>query len=106
MILTELLNTRIFVNIVAAVVFVVYMLLSSLVVMNMLIGCLCEVVSSVQLQHKEEEAIKLMKQSILLDLRKFDNGDGMLTRKELDGVISSPQSRAILHSLQIDELFL
>merc|ERR1719359_543221 len=47
-----------------------------------------------------------MKQSILRDLKKCDNGDGMLSRKELDKVLKSSQSKAILRSLQIDELFL
>ena len=74
--------------------------------MNMLIGCLCEVVSNVERQHKEEEAIRLMKQSILVDLKKYDNGDGMLTRKELNAVLTTTQSKAILQNLQIDRLFL
>jgi len=72
----------------------------------MLIGCLCEVVSTVGNHQKESLAKNLMKQSILVDLQKFDNGDGMLSRKELHEALQSQQSKAVLRNLHIDELFL
>jgi len=105
-ILTELMAQGTFNGIFSSILMLIYMLLSSLVIMNMLIGCLCEVVSSVQLREKEEGAKSMMRQTILIELQKFDNGDGKLTRKELSTVLKSPEAKAVLRSLQIDELFL
>merc|ERR1719247_2243282 len=74
--------------------------------MNMLIGVLCEVVSTVTQREKDEAAVKIVKESILLELKKFDDGDGMITHEELVEVLQDPHSQEILHSLDIDRLFL
>merc|ERR1712110_974103 len=63
---------------VAVIIFLVFILLSALTVMNMLIGILCEVVNAVAASEKEESDIAVMKNSILLELKKFDDGDGMI----------------------------
>merc|ERR1719149_7352 len=51
-----------------------FILMSAITVMNMLIGVLCEVVSAVAQGEKDEACIRLAKQSILLDLKEFDDG--------------------------------
>merc|ERR1740130_1932984 len=60
----------------SCVVFMTFILFSAITVMNMLIGVLCEVVSAVAKGEKDDAAIVLVKESILMNLKKFDNGDG------------------------------
>merc|ERR1719160_85468 len=74
--------------------------------MNMLIGVLCEVVSQVAQSEKDDAAIILVKNSILKNLKKFDNGDGMISSQELMHVMKDPQSKAVLRGLNVDRLFL
>eukprot|EP00928_Gymnodinium_smaydae_P072672 TRINITY_DN5599_c0_g2_i1.p1 TRINITY_DN5599_c0_g2~~TRINITY_DN5599_c0_g2_i1.p1 ORF type:complete len:714 (+),score=93.34 TRINITY_DN5599_c0_g2_i1:72-2213(+) len=88
------------------VVFLVFILLTPLTVLNMLIGVLCEVVSAVSVNEKEEAAIHVMKQTILLELKKFDDGDGMIDESELGEMMSDPASVSVLQSLGIDVAFL
>ena len=83
-----------------------YALISAVLVMNMLIGVLCEVVSSVTRKEKDEAAVRFVKQSILMELKKFDDGDGMITREELEQVMHDEDSKAVLASLNVDRLFL
>merc|ERR1711924_201956 len=91
--------------ILACLVFMAFILLSAITVMNMLIGVLCEVVSDVAQSEKDDAAIRLAKESILLDLKKFDDGDGMVTRSELLQVMKDPQSIVVLRGLNVDRLF-
>jgi hypothetical protein len=90
----------------AVFVFVIFAIISAVLVMNMLIGVLCEVVSSVTRKEKDEAAVRFVKQSILMELKKFDDGDGMITREELDKVMHDEHSKAVLASLNVDRLFL
>merc|ERR1712072_851500 len=73
--------------ILCACVFMTFILFSAITVMNMLIGVLCEVVSTVAQGEKDDAAIRLVKESILVNLKKFDNGDGMISRNELAAVM-------------------
>merc|ERR1719375_1037349 len=59
------------------VVFNVFLLLTSLTLMNMLIGVLCEVVTAVGIEEKEEAAIALVKSTLLVMLKGIDqDGSG------------------------------
>jgi len=85
------------------IIFMLFILLSSLTVMNMLIGVLCEVVSSVANAEKDEAAIKLMKESILVELKRFDeDGNGLISPDELQHVMRDPQAMYVLNSLEVD----
>lgn len=96
-----------FVPMLAAVVFLAFILLSSMTVMNMLIGVLCEVVSAVAASEKDEAAINIMKQVILVQLKKFDaDGNNSISESELRQVVQDPESVAILESLQVDVQYL
>merc|ERR1719379_1650147 len=53
-------------------IFMIFMLLSAITVMNMLIGVLCEVVSAVAADEQEEAAIAAVKSSILVMLKQLD----------------------------------
>merc|ERR1719468_813001 len=85
------------------IIFMLFILLSALTVMNMLIGVLCEVVSSVANAEKDEAAIKLMKESILVELKRFDeDGNGLISPDELEHVMQDPQALETLRNLEID----
>lgn len=90
----------------SCLVFMTFILLSGITVMNMLIGVLCEVVSAVAQAEKDGAAILLAKQSILLSLKKFENADGMISYSALQRVFSDKQAKAVLKRLNIDRLFL
>jgi voltage-gated sodium channel len=91
--------------IIATFVFMTFLLLSAITVMNMLIGVLCEVVSAVGQSEKDDAAISLVKATILMDLKNFDDGDGLISRSELMKVMKDPQSKAVLRGLNVDILF-
>jgi len=65
-----------------------------------------EVVSNVAAEEKAESAMTLMQHTILKQLHKFEDGDGLITKTELDQVLSDGESQSILRSLSVDRLFL
>merc|ERR1719247_1175241 len=81
--MTELLFSGKFNYILAGVLFVLYALLSALLVLQMLIGVLCDVVSRVGSEQRDAAAIGLVKQELLEDLKRFDGGDGKISQQEL-----------------------
>jgi len=91
---------------VGVIVFFLFIILAVVTVMNMVIGVLCEVVASVTAAEKEEHEIKLMKETILLELKKFDDGDGMITEEELSELMTEPKSVEVLEALGVDVNFL
>lgn len=92
--------------VIAVAAFLVFILLTALTVLNMLIGVLCEVVSALSTHEKDEAAINALKQTILVELMKYDDGDGLIDEDELSELMADPTSVAILMSLGIDVPFL
>lgn len=91
----------------AATVFVIFILLSAMTIMNMLIGVLCEVVSSVAAAEKHEGAVRMMKETIVVQLRNFDSdGNGMICKEELQHVMEDVETTEVLESLQVDVEYL
>merc|ERR1719428_321535 len=83
--------------------FLIFILLSSMTVMNMLIGVLCEVISAVGEAEKENAAIELMKKSVLIMLKRLDaDGSGEISKDELDMVLVDPEAQEVLQELQVD----
>merc|ERR1711972_1258415 len=92
--------------VIASCLFLVYILLSSITVMNMLIGVLCEVVVRMAQADRDDTAIRVVKETILAHLRQYDIGDGLISQAELKQVMEDPTSKQVLHKLNIDRLFL
>jgi len=90
----------------AVIFFIIFILLSALTVMNMLIGILCEVVSAVAAHEKDESDIKVMKQSVLVELKKVDDGDGMISGDELTDLMGDYASISVLEAVGIDVAWL
>lgn len=102
-VLAKLRDNGEFTSALALIVFMAFILLSAMTVMNMLIGVLCEVVSTVAQNEKDEAAIRVMKESILVQLKRFDvNNNGCISMEELTDVMQDPQAREVLTSLEVD----
>jgi hypothetical protein len=104
--LSELAFSGQFVPVGCCALILMFILLSAITMMNMLIGVLCEVVTAIGHREKEDAAVVVVKQSILQDLKKFDDGDGLITKAELLSVMNNASSKQVLKSLKIDRLFL
>jgi len=88
---------------VAEGVFMVFVLLSALTVMNMLIGVLCEVVTSVAAAEKEDGQIKLVKDRLLSMLKELDEDkSGLISRYEVAQVLDDVNALSVLHSINVD----
>lgn len=87
----------------AMFIFHVYIWLSSMLVMNMLIGILCEVVAATAQTEKDNQAISRIKNSLLLVFKAFDSDDtGTISWDELMRVIESPGARCVLADIAVD----
>lgn len=80
-----------------------FVLMSAMTVMNMLIGVLCEVVTAVAAAEKEEAAIRLVKETVLVMLKKLDeDGSGEISKEEMNMVFDDEAALQVLASLQVD----
>lgn len=87
----------------AAVVFLIYILLANITLMNMLIGILCEVVSNMQHKAKEDAAIDIVRRSLLLMLSELDGDeDGNISQAEFAALIEHPDAIEVLEHLEVD----
>jgi len=86
--------------------FVLYALLSAMCILQMLIGVLCDVVSTVKAEEQNATAVGLLKQELLGSLMACDNGDGKITHEELHAVIHSAHSKGLLKKLNVNHSFL
>jgi len=95
--------TDTFIMLVATSFFLLFILFSAITIMNMLIGVLCEVVSTVARIERDESAISVLKKSILKELRDFDaNGNGRIGKDELNMVMHSSTTIRALEALDVD----
>jgi Ca2+-binding EF-hand superfamily protein len=93
-------------TILSVIVFFIFMILATVTVMNMVIGVLCEVVASVTEAEKEEGAHNLMKETILVELKKFDDGDGLISEDELGDLMTNKMAVQCLQALGVNVDFL
>uniref|UniRef100_A0A7S4S5Q5 Ion transport domain-containing protein n=1 Tax=Alexandrium monilatum TaxID=311494 RepID=A0A7S4S5Q5_9DINO len=90
-------------SMVAMVVSFLYVALTGLMLLSLLVGVSCEVVHTVSTIEKDEASIRMMKQTILQELKAYDvDGDGCIAAHELTAVLNSERSRRVLRSLKID----
>jgi hypothetical protein len=87
----------------SVIMFLVFLLLSALTVMNMLIGVLCEVVSAVAASEKENSQIHLVKTQLLSMLKEMDEDrNGTLSRAEIAQVLYNDKALNVLVALNVD----
>lgn len=90
-------------NQMCCVVFLLWVLLSSFTILNMLIGVLCEVVSAVSDSEKEKALVSFAKSSFLTVLETIDkDGNGTLSEKEFETFVMHNNVKAPLDDLEVD----
>eukprot|EP00928_Gymnodinium_smaydae_P080690 TRINITY_DN6433_c0_g1_i1.p1 TRINITY_DN6433_c0_g1~~TRINITY_DN6433_c0_g1_i1.p1 ORF type:complete len:630 (-),score=84.67 TRINITY_DN6433_c0_g1_i1:303-2192(-) len=83
--------------------FLFFVLLSCMTVMNMLIGVLCEVVSAVKKIEENDLATKMVKGSVLVLLRKLDaDGSGSISKDEMGETLEEEDAVECLKDLNVD----
>mmetsp|Transcript_29490 Transcript_29490/g.67967 ORF Transcript_29490/g.67967 Transcript_29490/m.67967 type:complete len:886 (+) Transcript_29490:89-2746(+) len=84
-------------------VFLLYIFLSSFTVMNMLIGILCDVVSTISQNEKDAAEVAYLKNHLLCILECYDkNGDRSLSREEFDLLMVNPELHECLNRFGTD----
>jgi hypothetical protein len=82
-----------------------YALLSSLLVLQMLIGVLCDVVSQVGAERQDSYSIGLIKQELTANLRAYDHGDGKISFIDIKKFFCEDHTRKVFKKLGINSLF-
>ena len=104
--MTSLLFSHEYNYILAGIFFMMYALLSAMLILQMLIGVLCDVVSRVGSEQRDATAIGLVKQELRQELIDADDGDGKISQEELQKIMKDPHSRALMKKLNINAAFL
>merc|ERR1719487_3226091 len=91
--MSSLLFSGKFTYVLAGFLFVLYTMCSAMCILQMLIGVLCDVVSTVKAEEQAATAIGLLKQELLASLLKCDDGDGKISEEELLELIHAPHSK-------------
>merc|ERR1712054_43683 len=102
--MTKLIYSADFTLCFAGVLVSIYTLLSALLILQMLIGVLCDVVSRIGQEQRDAQAIGLVKQELLGDLMEFAGDDGKISKEELHKVMSNTKSKALPKKLNINPL--
>lgn len=90
-------------NLVSIPLFIVFIIITALTVLNMLIGVLCHVITQVAESEKDESDISLMKSTVLVLLKYLDeDGSGFLDKHEIQTLVHDEQAAKILKQLEID----
>lgn len=90
-------------NPVIFVVFYCFVCMSALMVMNMLIGVLCEVVSAVAATEKEEMMVNYVKVKMTDTIKCIDqDGDFRISKHEFAEIMQSPMACATLEEVGVD----
>jgi len=87
------------------VLILLYILLASLTVMNMLVGVLVEVVSVVSSVEKEQLLLNYVKEQLmgLMTSTGIDtDGDGKIAKHEFSNLLSNPKAARALHDVGVD----
>jgi hypothetical protein len=84
-------------------VFLTFILISSLTIMNMLIGVLCEVVSAVKRAEDQSRALEIVKGTALVLLKKLDlDLSGDIDIFEMQAVLERDEALDCLEQLSVD----
>merc|ERR1712226_13484 len=90
-------------NIVMSGVFIIFVLLASLMVLNMLIGMLCAVVTAVAAQEKEKVLVTYVKSKLMSVLEKLDEDkNGTISKDEFEQLVHVPEAVRALEDLGVD----
>jgi len=87
----------------ALVALLIFILITTITIMNMLIGVMCEVITEVTKEEKENLARSELRGTILQMLKRLDaDGSGDISKEELMSVVKDPDAIAVFHDLEVD----
>jgi hypothetical protein len=92
--------------VIAGVLFIFFVFLAALLILQMLIGVLCDVVSQISQDRKDVESIGLIRQELLGYLRSIDKeSDGMISKSEIETMFGNQTTLALFRKLKINKVF-
>jgi len=90
-------------SIVYSFLFLCFIALAALMVMNMLIGVLCEVVSAVAATEKEDMSVSFVMQKMQSIITELDtDGDGNLSKREFIKILNNNEAVVALNEVGVD----
>lgn len=92
-------------DVVSGVMVLLYILLASLTVMNMLVGVLCEVVSVVSSVEKEELLVNFVKSQLMTMMKTTGldaNNDNRIAKTEFESLLEKPDAARALQEVGVD----
>jgi hypothetical protein len=99
----ELVGCLLKTSIVCYFVFLVYFLIASLTLMNMLVGILCDVVANVASDEKEESFVQRVETLVSQLMQDLDtDGSHTLSKEEFDVIILNQDMMHVLHDFGVD----
>merc|ERR1712007_419138 len=75
-------------------------------IMNVLVGLMCRVINETTNRERDAYAVKALKDGVLGQLRKCDDGDAMITKKEMEDALFDEVSQGVLQDLGIEVPYL
>merc|ERR1719282_1551461 len=86
-----------------AILMLVFILVGSLTVMNMLVGVLVEVVKTVSSIEKEQMDVNFVKNHLLLCIKSIDsNGDKHISKEEFEALLANADVARALQNINVD----
>merc|ERR1719229_38380 len=86
-----------------AAIFIIFVLVSSLMILNMLIGVLCAVVTAVAAAEKEKALVNYVKSKLTNVLERLDEDkNGTISKEEFDQLVHIPEAVRALDDLGVD----
>lgn len=90
-----------------AVIFLMFVLVCTITVMNMLVGVLVGVVNTVAAVEKEQLMVEFVKTNLLGLLRKYkidQDSDGLISKEEFDRLVRVPEALKSLDKMGVDPI--
>eukprot|EP00929_Paragymnodinium_shiwhaense_P104310 TRINITY_DN68632_c0_g1_i1.p1 TRINITY_DN68632_c0_g1~~TRINITY_DN68632_c0_g1_i1.p1 ORF type:complete len:588 (+),score=102.98 TRINITY_DN68632_c0_g1_i1:93-1856(+) len=86
-----------------ALIFFGFLFMTALTVFNMLVGIMCEVMTTISHERKEKADLELLMAQLKHTLSELDQDfDGRVSRPELEGLLDKPESILALHNFGVD----
>jgi hypothetical protein len=89
----------------SGIAFTIFSLISSLLILQMLIGVMCDVVAQVGREQRKAKTVAIVQQELLTELSKQANADGTITKSELEACMEAEHSLAVFKHLKINPQF-